>query len=65
MTTYPLRRLKHTSKVIVAGAEKPSMVRHVGFEPARTVEDAVDMAREIHGKDASIAFVRYPVLAHR
>ena len=65
MTTYPLRRLKHTSKVIVAGAEKPPMVRHVGFEPARTVEDAVAVAQEIHGKDASIAFVRYPVLAHR
>jgi hypothetical protein len=65
MTTYPLRRLQHTAGVIVAGAERPSMVRHVGFKPANTVEEAVAMAREIHGKDASIAFIRYPLLAHR
>jgi len=49
----------------VAGAENPSIVRHIGFEPAQTVEAAIDMAREQHGKDASVAFVKYPLLACR
>lgn len=65
MTTYPLKRLRHTSKVFVAGAESPSLIRHLGFEPAGTVEEAVEKAREIHGKDASIVFVKYPILATR
>ena len=65
MVTHPLKRLRHAGHVIVAGAENPSLVRHVGFEPARTVEMAIDMARERHGKDASVAFVKYPLLACR
>ncbi|MBW1682548.1 MAG: DUF2088 domain-containing protein [Deltaproteobacteria bacterium] len=65
MTTYPLKRLKHTSRVIIAGAEDPSMVTHMGFEYSPTVERAIDMARESHGKDASIAFVKYPLLMCR
>jgi hypothetical protein len=40
-------------------------VRHLGFEPAGTVEEAVEKAQEVHGKDASIAFVKYPILASR
>ena len=51
--------------IIVAGPENSSLVNHVGFEPARTVEAAIDMARERHGKDASVAFVKYPLLACR
>lgn len=65
MVTHPLKRLRHAGHVIVAGAENPSLVKHVGFEPARTVEMAIDMARERHGKDASVAFVKYPLLACR
>jgi len=65
MTTYPLKRLRHASRVFVAGAEKPSLISHLGFEPTTTVEDAVAKAREIHGKDASMVFVKYPVLAYR
>jgi hypothetical protein len=65
MTTYPLKRLRHASRVYVAGAEEPSVIQHLGFEPAGTVEEAIDKAREIHGKDASIVFVKYPVLAFR
>jgi hypothetical protein len=65
MTTYPLKRLRHTSRVLVAGAEDPSIVTHLGFEPARTVEEALGMAMETHGKGASLAFVKYPVLACR
>lgn len=65
MVTHPLKRLRHAGHVIVAGAENPSLVSHAGFEPAQTVEMAVDMARERHGKDASVAFVKYPLLACR
>jgi hypothetical protein len=65
MTTYPLKRLRHASKVFVAGAEEPSLIQHIGFEPTATVEEAIKKAGEIHGKNASIVFVRYPLLACR
>ena len=65
MTTYPLKRLRHASRVFVAGAENPSLIQHVGFEPTGTVEDAIEKALGIHGKDASIAFVKNPVVSYR
>ncbi len=65
MTTYPLKRLQHVSKVFVAGAERPSLIKHLGFEPTGTVEEAIEKARDIHGKDASITFVKYPMLTFR
>jgi hypothetical protein len=65
MTTYPMKRLRHASRVFVAGAEEPVLARHLGFEPTDTVETAVQLAQEIHGKDATIAFVKYPMLTHR
>ena len=65
MTTYPLKRLRHGSKVFVAGAEHPSLIKHLGFEPTGTVEEAIEKARDIHGKDASITFVKYPMLTFR
>jgi len=66
MTTYPLKRLRHASKVIVAGAENPSDIqRALGFDTAGTVEEAVAQAKEYQGKDASVVFVKYPMLACR
>lgn len=65
LATYPLKRLSHAGKVFVAGAQKPEIVTHLGFNHAPSVESAIDAAREIHGKDPSIAFVKYPVLANR
>ena len=65
MTTYPLKRMRHASRVFVAGAENPSLIQHVGFEPTGTVEDAIEKSLGIHGKDASIAFVKYPVVTYR
>ncbi len=65
MVTHPLKRLRHAGHVMVAGAENPSLVSHIGFEYARTVEMAIDMARERHGRDASVAFVKYPLLTCR
>ena len=66
MTTYPLKRLRHASNVIVAGAENPSDInRALGFDTTVTVEEAVAKAKEYQGKDASIVFVKYPMLACR
>ena len=60
MALYPLKRLRHASRVIVAGPESPDVVRHVGFEPAATVEDALAMAAEGNGGAPSVALVPYP-----
>jgi hypothetical protein len=65
MALYPLGRLRHAGRVVVAGAEDPSLVRHVGFEPATTIEDALAMAREWHGPNPTVAVVRYPPAVNR
>ena len=65
MALYPLKRLRHAGRVIVAGAEDPAVVNHVGFEPAATVEEALEMAAETHGTNPSVAVVRYPQAVNR
>jgi hypothetical protein len=65
MAIFPLKRLKHAGRVFVAGAEDPDIVRHVGFEPFATVEDAVAEAQQIHGRDTTFAAVRYPPATSR
>ncbi len=66
MTTYPLKRLRHASNVIVAGAENPSDIEQaLGFDTVGTVEEAVAKAKEDQGQDASVVFVKYPMLACR
>ena len=57
LATHPLRRLKHASRVLVAGAMDPAVPRHVGFEAAATVENAITMAAEHHGDDCSIVCI--------
>ena len=65
MALYPLKRLRHAGRVIVAGAEDEAVVRHVGFEPVPTVEDAIALARNGHGPDPSVALIRYPPAVNR
>jgi hypothetical protein len=65
MALYPLKRLRHAGRVIVAGAEDPQVVRHVGFEPAESIEDALAIAAEVHGSDPSVAVMRYPPAVNR
>ncbi len=66
MTTYPLKRLRHASKVIAAGVENPSNIHRVlGFDTVGTVEEAVAKAKDYQGQDASIVFVKYPMLTGR
>jgi hypothetical protein len=57
LATHPLRRLKHASRVIVAGAEDAAVPRHIGFDYAPTVEDAIADVEKQHGSDCSIVCV--------
>ena len=65
MALYPLKRLRHAGRVIVAGAEDERIPRHCGFDAAPTVDAAVAMAREEQGRDARIALVEYPMAVNR
>jgi hypothetical protein len=65
MATYPLKRLKHAARIFVAGALDPSLASHLGFEPKDTVESAIAQAEAIHGRDASIIFIRNPLIGSR
>jgi lactate racemase len=65
MALYPLKRLRHATEVIVAGAVDESIPRHCGFESAPTVEDALAAARATQGPDATIALVEYPPAINR
>jgi hypothetical protein len=60
MGLFPLTRLRHAARVFVAGIEDPRLARHAGFEPTASVEEGVERALAIHGRDARIALVRYP-----
>lgn len=59
MTCYPLRRMKHIGRVMVAAPEDPELIKHAGFIPVSGVEDALKKAEEIHGSGCSIAYVNY------
>jgi hypothetical protein len=65
LATYPLKRLKHAARVLVAGAQNPSLVTHLGFEPTDTVEAAIARAEKFHGKDSTIIFIRNPLALSR
>ena len=65
MALYPLKRLRHAANVIVAGAEDPSLPAHCGFESAPAVEAALGMAFEMHGPDARVGLVEYPMAFNR
>ncbi|MFN2525313.1 MAG: lactate racemase domain-containing protein [Actinomycetota bacterium] len=65
MALYPLKRLRHAGKVIVAGAEDPDIPRHCGCEATQSVEEAIALAEDIHGTDCKIALVDYPLAVNR
>src|SRR5262245_16918888 len=62
LATHPLKRLRHVGRVIVAAPRDPHVPRHVGFEVAASVEEAVARARQIHGPAATFAHVEQPPL---
>ncbi len=53
--------LAHTGKVIVVGGE-PRAVRRLGFSPASTLSDALEMATDVVGRDPSITHLHNPPL---
>jgi hypothetical protein len=57
LATHPLKRLRHVGRVIVTGARDPHVARHLGFEVAASVEDAIARAQTIHGRGATIGVV--------
>jgi lactate racemase len=57
---YPLKRLGHVGRVIVAAPRDPAIPRHVGFEVAGSVEEAIARAEKVHGPGCSIAHVKQP-----
>ena len=59
MALYPLKRLRHAARVIVAGADDPRIPAHVGFESAPTVDDAIADA------GGTLALVEYPPAFNR
>jgi hypothetical protein len=60
LATHPLKRLKHAARIYVAAPEDPKVPAHIGFIPAKSVEDAITEALKHHGPDAKIACVRQP-----
>jgi hypothetical protein len=60
---YPLKRLGHVGRVVVAAPRDPATPRHLGFDVAGSVEEAVALAEKIHGPSSSIAYVRQPAPA--
>jgi lactate racemase len=65
MALYPLKRLRHASRVIVVAPGDPAVPAHLGFDSAPTVERALEMSAEWHGRDQRVALVRYPPAANR
>jgi hypothetical protein len=57
LATHPLKRLRRVGRVIVAGARDAHVPRHLGFEVAASVEEAVARAQAIHGPGATIGVV--------
>jgi len=53
--------LSHVAQVIIVGGE-PRAVRRMGFKPASTLRDALEMASDTVGRDPSITHLHNPPL---
>jgi len=53
--------LQHLGAVIIVGGE-PGPVRRLGFRPASTLDDALEMASDVVGRDATITHFHNPPL---
>jgi Lactate racemase N-terminal domain len=60
LAIHPLRRLGHVGRVIVAAPRDAHVPRHLGFHVAATVEEAIALARTVHGAAASVGVVEPP-----
>jgi len=53
--------LAHLSRVIVVGGDRAA-VRRLGFSPASTLEDALELAEDVVGRDPTITHLHVPPL---
>jgi hypothetical protein len=53
--------LSHVGKVIIVGGDRAA-VRRLGFSPASTLADALEMAEDVVGRDPSITHLHTPPL---
>jgi lactate racemase len=53
--------LQHAGKIIIVGGE-PRSVRRLGFTPASTLNDALEIASDVVGRDATITHFHAPPL---
>lgn len=65
MALYPLKRLRHARRIIVAGADDPAVPARLGFDNAPTVEEALAMEAAELGRAPTIALVDYPLAFNR
>jgi hypothetical protein len=57
LATHPLKRLRHVGRVIVAAPRDAHVPRHLGYEVAASVEEAVARALAHHGPGAVVGVV--------
>jgi len=55
-------RISAVGRVIVVGARDPRVPRHLGWEVADSVEQAVARARATHGPGATVGVVEQPTM---
>ncbi|MBW3643696.1 MAG: transcriptional regulator, partial [Actinobacteria bacterium] len=53
--------LQHLGGVIIVGGEAKA-VRRLGFKPATTLADALEMATDVVGRDPSLTHIHTPPL---
>ncbi|MGE3620026.1 MAG: lactate racemase domain-containing protein [Acidimicrobiia bacterium] len=53
--------MSHAGKVVIVGGD-PRSVRRLGFTPASTLQDALEMAADVVGRDATLTHVHNPPL---
>jgi hypothetical protein len=53
--------LAHLGRVIIVGGDRAA-VRRLGFSPASTFEDALELAEDVVGRDPTITHLRVPPL---
>jgi hypothetical protein len=54
--------LQHLGRVIVVGGNRAA-VRRLGFSPASTLADALELAEDVVGRDPTITHLHVPPLA--
>ncbi|HEU4370905.1 MAG TPA: lactate racemase domain-containing protein [Methylomirabilota bacterium] len=62
LATHPLKRLRRVGRVIVAAPRDAHVPRHLGYEVAASVEEAVARALAVHGSGAVLGVVEQPAM---